>query len=65
MSEVSLAVNLDSANAAFDPAEAEVARILTELAEAIRKGRAGKFVLMDSNGNRVGSAFLAISDEEA
>lgn len=64
MAQVKLSVDLESGNAAFDPAEGEIARILAELSESIRKGRAGKFTLRDHNGNAVGSAFLEISETE-
>ena len=64
MTEISLSVTMDSGNAAFDDApETEIARILGELAADIRKGRSGRFVLMDHNGNRVGTATLSIDDE--
>ena len=46
-------ITIDTENAAFDPPESEVARILRKLAD---KAEGGEFdaPIMDLNGNRVG-----------
>ena len=60
-------LNLNSGNAAFEPATAatELARILRRLADTIENEFQGAFTLRDVNGNACGSAFLEIGDGEA
>ncbi len=61
---ISFELNLNSSNEAFtDAPERELADILDELSQSVRRGRAGKFIMRDSNGNAVGTAFLEISDD--
>lgn len=66
MADVSFSVMLSSANAAFSESpERELADILDQLSQDIRKGRSGTFNLRDSNGNAVGVATLHIVADEA
>lgn len=65
MADVSFSVMLSSANEAFSTEpEAELARILRELADRIQKPHDGTITLRDSNGNRVGVATLDIQPTE-
>ena len=50
---LSIVLNLD--NAAFDPVEAEVARILRDYADLISREQLRPKILLDFNGNKVGS----------
>lgn len=43
-------------NAAFDPPEPEIARILRKLADKAEQGIIPDCIIMDYNGNAVGSA---------
>lgn len=61
---VSLNVNLESGNAAFENSAAmETARILRALAESLESGKEGRFHLVDLNGNLVGKAFFEVWTE--
>ena len=57
-------VKIETENAAFEPEDRrdEIARILRELAARIMTGEATPIVLLDVNGNTVGSATTEIKE---
>lgn len=60
--KVTLSLNIDSSNDAFDAAEVEVARILRDTATKIEAGHTlGR--LRDFNGNSVGNFDLYIEED--
>lgn len=59
-------IEIDTSNAAFeDKPEYEISRILRVLAAKVENGHRFDFNLRDTNGNKVGFAFLEEVDEES
>lgn len=64
--QVSLSIEVSSGNESFRGGNhgSEIARILSVFSECILQGNEGPFVLRDTNGNKVGEAFLEVWEEE-
>lgn len=60
--QTTFSIQIRTANDAFqyDGHKRELDRILGILSEEIKYGQEGEFTLYDSNGNRIGTAFLEV-----